>query len=89
MASNKAALVNALLRAAAEAAEAEDANFELRLAKLQEFYGAVTAPGVMLVAKHASRCPFDSQHACGCGMFERQARIDNARAALAAEGTPA
>jgi hypothetical protein len=58
--------------------EAAESGFKLELDLLREFFAAATDHGVMLTATHTPMCPFDSNHACGCGRFERQARLDKA-----------
>ncbi len=77
----KASLVDLLLYEAAEA------DFNLKLAKLQEFYGAATAPTVSIRAGHTKDCSVhrygEDVGPCGCGIEERQARIDRALAAIA------
>ena len=77
----KASLVDLLLYEAAEA------DFNLKLAKLREFYGAATAPTVSIRAGHTKDCSVhrygEDVGPCGCGIEERQARIDRALAVLA------
>jgi hypothetical protein len=80
---NKATLTDLLLYEAAEA------DFNLKLAKLREFYEAVvvswSATG-RIVVDHTPKCRLRLHGApCDCDAWERQARIDKALAALAEE----
>jgi hypothetical protein len=83
---NKATVIDLLLYEAAEA------DFKLKLAKLQEFYDAATAPNVIITPTHSTACrmwrAYGRLDLCDCGAAERQERIDKASAALAddAEG---
>jgi hypothetical protein len=75
---NKATVTDLLLHEAAEA------DFKLKLAKLQEFYESATARRVTLAAEHSIGCPgWNGEGVCHCGGDGRQARIDKALAAIA------
>jgi hypothetical protein len=64
-------------------AETIEADFNSKLAKLQEFYDAATAPMVALYALHSPGCPHMGQFGkCDCGGLKREARLERARAAL-------
>ncbi len=67
--------------------EAAEADFNLKLAKLREFHAAATAPTVSIRAGHTKDCSVhrygENVGPCGCGIEERQARIDKALAVLA------